>query len=185
MKRISGSPLKRICGLVALGLLAAVPAADAHGSKANTFSGSCHFDGVVRFSPPLTNSEQPTRAFARAAGPCEGTFTDRRGRTHALDGDRMTYVASNRGSMSCALGQGATGGGYLRYRGHRLFFTLTENRVGAVAQLSLRGRKSGGGNGTANVSQEEDPLEIAQRCAGAGLASVQIAVDLETPGISG
>ena len=177
--------MKRIPILLALGLLAAAPAADGHASKANTFSGSCHFEGVVRFSPPLTNSERPTRGFARAAGPCEGTFTDRHGRSHTLDGDQLTYVASNRGSMSCALGQGATGGGYLRYRRHKLHFELTENRVGAVAQLTLRGRRGGGGNGTANVSQEENPVEIAQKCAGSGLEQVRIEGDLETPGISG
>jgi hypothetical protein len=177
--------MKRISVLIALSLLAAAPAAGGHGSKANTFSGSCHFEGVVQFTPPLTNSERPTRGFARAAGPCEGTFTDRRGGTHTLDGDRMTYVASNRGSMSCALGQGATGDGYLGYRGRKLRFELTENRVGAVAQLTLRGRKGGGGNGTANVSQDEDPAEIAQKCMGSGLEQVRIEGNLETPGISG
>lgn len=177
--------MKRISTLIALGLLVAAPAAESHGRNANTFTGSCHFDGVVRFSPPLTNSERPTRGSAVGSGPCEGTFTDRRGRSYTLDGDPVTYVASNRGSMSCALGQGAVGGGYLRYRGHKLFFTLTENRIGAVAQLTLRGRAGGGGSGMANVSQEENPVEIAQKCAGPGLDEVRIAVELDTPGISG
>jgi hypothetical protein len=54
-----------------------------------------------------------------------------------------------------------------------------------VAHLSLRGRRGGGANATANVSQEEDPIEIAQKCAGPGLDEVRIAVELDTPGISG
>jgi hypothetical protein len=152
---------------------------------ANTFSGQCHFEGVVRFSPPITTQPQPARGSAHAAGPCSGIFIDRRGRSHELDGDRVTYVAANRGeAMSCGGGT-AEGGGYLRYRGSTLRFTLTEARGPGAALLVLKGARGGEATGEASVSQEEDPMQIAERCMGAGLRSVRIAIDLQSPGISG
>ncbi|HEX2233315.1 MAG TPA: hypothetical protein VHG69_08120, partial [Thermoleophilaceae bacterium] len=107
--------MKRLPTLIALGILAATPTADAKSAKTDTFSGQCHFEGSVRFSPPLTLTPQPGRGEARAAGPCTGTWTDHRGRTHQLDGDRVRYVAANQGEISCGGGT-AQGSGYLRYR---------------------------------------------------------------------
>jgi hypothetical protein len=177
--------MRRISTLMAIGLLAAAPAADGKGAKASTFSGDCHFEGMVRFTPPITNEPQPARGSARAAGPCKGTFTDRRGRTHELDGDRVTYVASNSADdMSCGGGV-AEGGGYLRYLGHKLNFALTETRATGVALLELRGAGGGDATGEARISEDEDPVEIAQKCAGPGLDRAGLVIDLQSPGISG
>jgi hypothetical protein len=174
--------MKRISLLIALGVLAAVPAAQA--GMANTFSGSCHFEGSVQFSPPLTNDPQPAGGSARATGPCDGTFTDGHGRTHGLDGDELTYVAANQGDMSCGGGV-AEGSGYLRYRRDRLHFTFTEVRGTAAAELHLEGAKGGGADGIAHVSEQEDPIAIAQKCSGPGLDQARIEIDLGSPGISG
>jgi hypothetical protein len=183
MKRVPN--MTRIPTLIALVLLAAAPAADAGGGQASTFSGECHFEGVVRFSPPLTNEPQPGRGEARAAGPCTGTWTDRRGRTHELDGDRVRYFAANQGEISCGGGT-AEGGGYLRYRGDKLRFALTETRAAPAAELHLEGSEGGSADALARVSEDEDALEIAQKCSGPGLDRVGLVIDLlPTPGISG
>ena len=177
--------MKRITTLIALSLMAVAPAAEGDGRTASTFSGSCHFEGVVRFSPPLTNNPQPARGSARAAGPCTGTFTDRRGRSHELDGERVSYFAANSGDMSCGGGT-AEGGGYLRYRGHKLRFGLTETRFTGFAELHLEGAKSGSAEALAHVSEDEDPGEIAQKCLGPGLDRARLVIDLlPTSGISG
>jgi hypothetical protein len=192
MKHIS-THTKRFATLAALGLLAAAPAgplaapaaADGKRTQASTFTGQCQFEGVVRFSPPITIQPQPASGFAHAAGPCSGRFTDRRGRSHELDGDRVTYVAANRGeAMSCGGGT-AEGGGYLRYRGSTLRFKLTEARGPGAALLRLEGARGGEATGEARVSEEEDPVQIAEKCMGPGLRSARIAIDLQSPGISG
>jgi hypothetical protein len=160
------------------------PVAAGHERGASTFEGSCHFAGTVSFEPPLTDEAQPARGSARAGGPCTGTFTDRRGRSHELDGDRVTYVAANRGSMSCGGGV-AEGGGYLGFGSRRLRFTLTEVRGTGAAELFIEGARGGVAQGVASVSQEEDPAEIAQKCLGSGLPGARIVIDLATLGISG
>jgi hypothetical protein len=177
--------MKRISTVIALGLLAAVPAGEAQAGKANTFSGSCHFEGVVRFTPPLTDTQQRARGSARAVGPCEGRFTDRRGRMHQLDGDQLAYVAANRGEMSCGGGV-ADGRGYLRYRNRKLRFKFTEARGAPAAELHLVGAKGGSADGIAHVSEQEDPIAIGQKCMGPGLDQARIEIELGSPsGISG
>jgi hypothetical protein len=177
--------MKRAPILVAVFMLAAPgPAAAGDGNEGSTFAGSCHFAGTVRFHPPLTNAARPATGRARADGQCSGTFTDRRGNSHALEGDFVTYVAANHGSMSCGGGV-AEGGGYLSYRRHRLRFALTEVRATGGATLLIRGRRGGFAEGLASVSKEEDPLEIAQKCAGPGLDAARVVIDLATLGISG
>jgi hypothetical protein len=179
------TPSRCCISLVAVLVTAATaPAAFGHGRGAGTFEGSCHFAGTVRFQPPLLNEAQPARGSARASGPCTGAFTDRRGRTHELDGDRVTYVAAHRGSMSCG-GGAAEGGGYMRFGSRRLRFALTEVRATGAAALRLTGARGGEALGEARASDEEDPVDIAQRCAGPGLPGAHIVIDLMTPGISG
>jgi hypothetical protein len=160
---------------------AAAPTSSA--SSADTFSGSCHFSGTVSFDPPLTTSAQPTHAVAEAAGPCSGTWTTANGKPLSLDGDQVLYRAYSDGTQSCA-SSSASGAGFIEYRHHRLYFSLSETRVGATSPLRLDGRAGGSFTGVASGSG--DPVTIAQQCAGPGLA--QAAVDISgstTPTMSG
>src|SRR5436305_14019767 len=95
--------------------LAAAPA-EAHKARAVTFQGSCSFHVNVRLAPPLGALPQQGADFARGAGACSGSFTDRHGKVRRLDGARVVYVATDSGPSSCAEGA-AWGGGYLSYRG--------------------------------------------------------------------
>jgi hypothetical protein len=150
-----------------------------------TFSGSCALAGTVSFDPPLSSAPQEGSAFATALGSCTGTLAGRRGRTRTLDGARARYVAWNRGLTSCGQGS-ATGGGYLVLRGRKLRFRLTETRITGAAALHLDGARGGSAEGTATIAQEEDPAEIAQRCATTGLRSARVDIRLQTsPAISG
>jgi hypothetical protein len=172
--------------VAALTALVAAPA-QAHHKRtgASSFQGNCAFSVTVRFTPPLTGTPQEGTDFARGAGPCSGTFTDRRGRTHQLDGSKVGYVAWDSGPSSCAEGA-ASGGGYLSYRGNKLRFALREARVGPTAALHFDGRRGGSADGEANVSQDTDPAEVAQKCLGPGLAESQVDITFATtPTISG
>ena len=52
--------------------------------------------------------------------------------------------------------------------------------------MSLQGRGGGSASGTAHVAADESPVEIAQKCSGAGLRTAPIELDLATtPSISG
>jgi len=159
MKRIA---LALLVGAAALGA-APAEAGKRHGSA--TFSGSCSFSGSVTFEPPLTGTPRQGRGFATAHGRCNGR--------------PATYVAFNEGLVSCQEGI-AQGGGYLKIRGRRLRFRLTETRAAAAAALHIEGRRSGSAEGSARVSEEEDPADIAAKCLGSGLRSAEVDIDLTT-----
>ena len=84
--------------VVALG---AAPA-EAHKARAVTFQGSCSFHVNVRFAPPLGALPQQGSDFARGAGACSGSFTDRHGKVRRLDGARVVYVATDSGPSPSA-----------------------------------------------------------------------------------
>jgi hypothetical protein len=139
----------------------------------------------VTFTPALTNTPARGSGRARAAGRCSGTFTGPGGRTREIERRRVGYVARNQGEMSCASGV-ARGNGALVFRRDRIRFRLEETRAGAAAALDLRGRGGGSATGQARVSASENPAEIAAKCAGPGLRSARIDIDIETtPSISG
>ena len=87
--------------------------------------------------------------------------------------------------MSCG-GGSAEGSGVLRIAGRRIRFAFSEVRGPGAAAITLQGRAGGSAAGTANVSQDEDPVEIAAKCSGDGLRSAHIDINLATtPAISG
>lgn len=152
---------------------------------ASTFDGSCQFSGEVRFVPPLTNTPSEGRDLASASGQCSGSFTDRRGHVHQLSGTQVDYFAKDRGLTSCAEGV-SSGGGFFAFPWGRLAFGLTETRGSGGAALELTGRSAGSASGKATLSASENPVVIAQDCAGPGLSSVAVDITVaSTPSISG
>jgi hypothetical protein len=86
--------------------------------------------------------------------------------------------------VSCG-GGSAAGSGVLRIAGRRIAFEFSEVRGPGTAAVELKGRTGGSATGTANVSPDEDPVEIAQKCGGEGLSSAHIDIKLATtPAIS-
>ena len=170
----------------AAGLVLAAPAAGtADDRDSATFSGSCELSGVVLFHPPLTNDPAPVRQFARATGTCSGTLVDDEGDVRVLTADRATYRARARGVGSCGAGS-TQGEGVLRVGGEKIHFRFFETRATAVAAIRLEGRDGGSATGEAHASEEEDPVEIAERCAGKGVHRAHADISFATtPAISG
>jgi hypothetical protein len=176
-----------IIGLAVAALAAALPAGAAPKARsARTFSGTCHFSGQVVFQPPLTATPQTIRQRVRLPGTCSGTLVDRRGRPHQLSDAPVTFVERSRGDNASCAGGTATGRGALRFQRGRIRFAFSETRTGGAAVASAQGARGGSAHGAASVSQSEDPVAIAQRCAGPGLERVTIDADFTTaPSISG
>jgi hypothetical protein len=176
----------RIAGVasaVLIGLVGTAVAGNRHGPI--TFEGSCELSGLLRQSPPITNVPQPGSASARARGTCSGTLTGSRGVVRELDAARSRYLARASGSVSCG-GGSAAGSGVLRIAGRKIRFEFSEVRGPGTAAVQLKGKGGGSATGTANVSADEDPVEIAQKCSGDGLSSAHIDIKLATtPAISG
>lgn len=150
-----------------------------------TFEGSCELTGVLTQSPAITNLPQPGDATARAQGTCSGTLTGARGVVRELDSARSRYFARASGSMSCG-GGSAEGSGVLNIAGRKIRFEFSEVRGPGTAAVQLKGRAGGSATGSANVSADEDPVEIAKKCSGEGLNSAHIDINLATtPAISG
>jgi hypothetical protein len=155
--------------------------------SAETFTGSCQFEGTLRQHPPLTNLPAPGRAFAVATGTCTGTLTDSRGRARQLSAERGFYAAQARSdAMSCGGGT-AEGSGFLLFRrGERIDFGFSEARLPGAGAVTLTGRRGGSATGVASVSRDEDAVRIVQECSGEGLSQVDIDITLTTtPTISG
>lgn len=164
-----------------------------HGKRAHhakrgpmTFTGQCHFVGRVTFTPAMTNDPQVITQHVRAPGTCNGTLTDRRGRTHELQNGRAAYVATELApNSSCSSGT-AEGNGKLVFRYGSLRFVESETRAGVVVHATATGREGGSASGVAEPTPDQDPAEALQRCAGKGIHSARIAIDLATtPSISG
>ena len=177
-------------GIALAALVAAAPSSAAggdrgHGGSAETFQGTCEFSGTLWQHPPLTNVPQPGRAWAAATGVCSGTLTGRKGRVRQLDRARAGYVAQAEGTTSCGGGT-AEGDGFIRIAGERIQFRFTEARGPGAGVIQLEGARGGFAHGAARVSDDEDPVRIAQECSGSGLRRVGIQIDLATtPTISG
>jgi hypothetical protein len=173
---------------LALGMLASAPEGVAVGDGrggTQTFEGSCHFSGELRQRPPLTNAPQPGAGFAKAKGTCSGTLTDEDGDVRPLDLARAKYVASARGTLSCAGGT-AAGDGFIKVGGERLRFRFTEVRGPGAGAIRLDGAGGGSATGIAAVSADEDPVAIAQKCSGDGLRRVRTDIDIATtPSMAG
>jgi hypothetical protein len=176
----------RVAG-VALAVLMVATASAVAGNRHGpiTFEGTCELSGLLRQDPPITNVPQPGSATARAAGTCSGTLTGSRGVVRGLDSARSRYFARASGNVSCG-GGSAAGSGVLRIADRRIAFEFSEVRGPGTAAVELKGRTGGSATGTANVSPDEDPVEIAQKCGGEGLSSAHIDIKLATtPAISG
>jgi hypothetical protein len=178
--------LSSALAVVLLAGAATALAGSGHGrGGTSTFEGTCQFSGLLQQSPPMTNLPQPGEATARAVGACSGTLTDEKGRERSLSSSRARYFARARGDVSCG-GGSATGKGFIRVGREKLRFRFSEVRGPGVAAVRLEGVAGGSAAGEARVSEEEDPVAIAQKCSGAGLAEVRIDIDLATtPEISG
>jgi hypothetical protein len=168
--------------IAALWMPTAAAGGEEHAAKTSTFSGSCQFEGVVSFDPPLGPARQETRADAAAAGPCSGTWRHG-GRTWQLDGARVRYRATSFGTQSCDSAE-ASGEGFLAYRHRRLRFSFAESRVLTSAPIHLEGAAGGAFDGTATATG--DPAATVAACAGDGVAESPISIEGETdPEISG
>ncbi len=169
-----------ICGACTTSALA-----DAPGTE--TFEGVCEMSGIVRHNPPLTGVPAPTDVRGSFSGTCTGTFTDRDGVTHELDGVPADYRVRDAGGALSCLGGTATGTGSLRFgRGQEIEFSLTENRPApGVAIVTLEGADGGTATVFGTVSASEDPVELNERCNGAGVRSLRGDARIGSPGISG
>jgi hypothetical protein len=150
------------------------------------FDGSCEFSGSVTFTPPMTSAPQPIAQHANAPGTCSGTFTDRRGRRHALHNAAAAYRAESSGDqVSCAFGL-ASGSGTLAFPAGAIGFAMNEYRGGATPLIRLTGNAGGEAWMPVTPSQSSDPIAAVQACNGAGLERFDLDAHLQTMGaISG
>ena len=157
-----------------------------HRLKPESFDGSCEFSGAVKFTPPMTNTPQPTAQHADAPGTCTGTFVDKFGGTHQLDNAPARDVADSSGDMvSCTFGL-AKGAGTLYFPDGEIDFTMTEYRAAATPLIRFDGKAGGGAWMPVTPSQDSDPAAAVQACGGAGLSEFKLDAHMRTDGaISG
>ena len=171
--------------VLALSIPASGPAAAA-GRGYDTFRGSCDIPATVRFDPPLTGSTQQVRATAHGQGTCTGTWITTSGRRRTLNAAPVVYHAEADGRQSCSGSEGTSGPGFLRWGKRKISFTFLETRVGAFTPIRLEGKRGGVFEGRADPSEEQDPVELLEKCASTGLDEALVVIRGSTaPRISG
>lgn len=149
-------------------------------TRPESFDGSCEFSGAVTFTPPMTSAPQPVAQHADAPGTCTGTFVDRYGGTHQLDGAAARYRAESSGDqVSCAFGV-ASGTGTLSFPDGEIAFAMNEYRGGATPLIRLTGKNGGEAWMPVTPSQSSDPVAAVQACNGAGLDHFDLDAHMQT-----
>lgn len=183
-KRLHARVIVTASAVAVLGVVAPGPAVASH--RSDTFEGSCEIPAVVKFDPPLTDSTQQTRALAHGKGPCTGTWTTSKGRRFTLNAATVVYHAEARGRQSCSGSEGSRGPGYFRFKKRKISFTFSEERVGVFTPIRLEGRGGGAFEGRADPSDDQDPVELFQKCASSGLDQARVVIRGSTaPTITG
>ena len=153
---------------------------------ADTFSGQCQFTGTVTFKPPLSNTPQNITQHVDAPGTCSGTFVGPHGVSRQLDNAQSTYVATERSSGASCAGGTATGSGELVLPYGAIEFSESETRTGVFVVATATGAAGGSAAGYAAPTPDQSPVTAAQECAGSGIPSATVNIQLSTtPSISG
>jgi hypothetical protein len=154
--------------------------------RADTFSGQCQFTGTVTFQPPLSNTPQNITQHVDAPGTCSGTFAAPGGGSRQLDHAQATYVATERSSGASCAGGTASGTGALVLPYGDIEFSESETRAGVVVVATATGAAGGSAAGYAAPTPDQNPVTAAQECAGSGIPSATVNIQLTTtPSISG
>jgi hypothetical protein len=152
--------------------------------KAESFEGSCEFEGTAHFDPPMGLSSKPTTVVADAPGRCTGTLTDATGRTKRLEQAPVLFHEQSRGDQSCLSNPASTGTGHLAFEGARIDFIFNETRMGPDGEWELEGQSGGSFLGTFSAS--DDPGATLSACAAGNLAQSDFTASGSTePAISG
>ena len=153
---------------------------------ADTFSGQCQFTGTVTFRPPLSNTPQNITQQVDAPGTCSGRFVGHDGVSRQLDNAQSTYVATERSSGASCAGGTASGSGELVLPDGEIKFSESETRAGVFVVATATGAAGGSAAGYAAPTPDQNPVTAAQECAGSGIPSATVSIQLSTtPSISG
>ena len=151
-----------------------------------TFSGRCQFTGTVTFRPPLSNTPQNITQHVVAPGTCSGTFVGAHGVSRQLDNAQSTYLATERSSGATCAGGTASGKGELILPYGDIEFSESETRTGVLVVATATGAAGGSAAGDAAPTPDQNPVTAAQECAGSGIPSATVSIQLSTtPSISG
>jgi hypothetical protein len=162
--------------------------ATARDEEPTTFTGSCQFEGSVKYpDEPLEAETQNVFEFVRATGPCSGQFGD-----ETLEGDTVKLEFEGTGPLSCATGGSTRGSGVLKFRGQKLDFTYVETRPpGIAANFVLQGDNGGAAELAAMADFKGTQGQTAARkCAEStgdenGIRRIPLDFTLRSPSISG
>jgi len=173
----------RTIAFLALAVCAAVtsPAAPSGAAPGPGFHGSCAVTGAETFTPALAARPRAGAAVVAASGTCTGTVVDPAGVAHQVSKAPARYRQSTTsGSVSCAGGV-LSGTGTISIVGQDLAFRVVEPQVAVISALHLSG-SGWSAIGVAGVIGEKQPLNLATACFGAGIPSVQVAINFSTLG---
>jgi hypothetical protein len=146
--------------------------------RVDRFEGSCSLEGRVEFSPPATNEQQSLEVRTRAGGTCSGKLN---GRTISNAPVRLrSLVREVDGSCRRADTTRPGHGAIVFANGVKIRYRFEFHFVGAHGTLSFRGQRSGSAQGVGSLLTPRTPPDVADRCAGEGVARTPIDLSLAT-----
>ncbi|HEX8743217.1 MAG TPA: hypothetical protein VF712_08775 [Thermoleophilaceae bacterium] len=158
--------------------MALAPGASSAAERSSTFSGSCHYEGLIRFADPIGGLPEQNRLNLAAPGTCSGWLDGR-----PVDGAPALFYGEAEGLMSCTQGLPA-GTGWLVVEDAEIDYAFSEIRLTGVGKLEYRGMNGGALRGVG--ASDGDTAEQVERCAAGGGSLQQVTVHGDVAGtISG
>jgi hypothetical protein len=146
--------------------------------KLDSFGGSCVLQGMVTFSPPVTNTQQSLTVRYDGPGTCSGTLNGRQVTNVPV---RVREVVEAVDGSCLRASTTVPGQGELRFPdGTTIAFTWEFDFVLSDGTITYRGQRSGSAIGHGSFVTDRTPPDVSEQCAGEGARELPLDVQLAT-----
>jgi hypothetical protein len=147
------------------------------GERLTSFDGSCSLEGLVTFTPPARNDQQPTRYTYDAEGTCTGVLDGRE-----VSDIPVVLAQAGRSDASCMKAHTfPPGNARLAFRGGPVL-TYTVDFTAALTEvdIELYGTRSGEADGHSTFATPRTPPDVPAKCGGEGLPEAPMDLEFTT-----
>ena len=145
--------------------------------KGEGFNGRCDFPGTVHFDPPASFTPQDLSVRWTSGGRCSGTLNGRTLVNAPARAEHRAYAPD----ATCNEAHARNGRGVITFADRtKVSYRIDFDSIGTHVTFRYRGDRAGSAVGTGNFATPRTPPDVVQRCAGEGVPSTPLDVNLQT-----